>query len=354
MITQSRFALVLALALGSSAVGCSSAADPSTNGDDNGADGNGDGSTDGDQKKPLDASGTYAMHSSFDLATHAPGKVGEVVNTIIAATNDPDDPSRWILEQAIAQISNSTVRGALNLAKELAVGWLNDELLDVAPDFFSTMIQIGNDFGDIAQHFGLNETLTLTGSGGAYTATHTVTGAHFKLGTQELDFSLANYNVANIVVDNIAVTMDATGQLTIAPHTISLTYGKLLRIGLDGAIIPFIDASAHNLNELLAHQVDCPAIGTGVAGAIGFPSFAGAISSACTLGLNAAANYVYTKIDSLDSTALQFAIGGSVRGMDKNGDRSIDTLVTGSWTGTLAYGSTPSDLVPAAFYGERH
>lgn len=354
MIIQSRLALVLALALGSTAVGCSSAAEPSTNDDDGGADGDGDGIPDGDQKKPLDASGTYAMHSTFDLATNAPGKVGEVVNAVIEATNDPDDPSRWILDQVIGQVSNSTLRSALNLGKELAVGWLNDELLDVAPDFFSTMVQVGADFGDLAKHFGLNETLTLTGAGGTYTAKHTITGAHFKLGTQELDFALRNYNVANIVVDNIAVTMDATGQLTIAPHTVALTYGKLLRIALDGAIIPFIDPSAHNLNELLAHQIDCPAIGAGVADVVGFPSFAGALSSACTLGLNAAASYVYTKIDSLDSTALQFAIGGSVRGMDKNGDRSIDTLVTGSWTGTLAYGSAPSALVPAGFFGERN
>jgi len=44
------------------------------------------------------------MRSNFDLATNAPGKVGEVVNTIIAATDGGDDPANWILEQVIAKM----------------------------------------------------------------------------------------------------------------------------------------------------------------------------------------------------------------------------------------------------------
>jgi hypothetical protein len=351
MQTTNRLSLVLALALGSTAVGCG-AADPSSmpGGDDGGGSGGAGG---GGNQKPLDATGTYTMHSTFDLATNMPGKAGEVVTTIIQATDDPNDPTQWILDQIINALPNGAAKTALGFGESLAAGYLNQQLLNVAPDFFSTMVQVGADFGDIAKHFGLNETLQLTGSGGSYTAIHTVTGVHFKLGNQETDYAFANYHMPNIVASDVAVTMDDTGQLTIAAHNVSLTYGKILHLGLDAAIIPLIDPSAHNLNELLAHKIDCAAIGSGIAGALSISFAAGTITSACTVGLNAVATVVYTKIDGLDSTALQFGLSGTAKGTDRNNDRTIDTIVTGSWTGTLAYGSAPSPLVPAAFFGER-
>ena len=52
-------------------------------------------------------------------------------------------------------------------------------------------------------------------------------------------------------------------------------------------------------------------------------------------------------------TALQFALNGSARAVDKNNDRRIDAIQTGTWSGTLAYGTTPTPLLPATFFGER-
>jgi hypothetical protein len=354
MTTTPRFALALALTLGSTAAGCSTADSSMAGDDDGGGDSSGGGGT---QKKPLDATGTYAMHSTFDLASNMPGTAGTVVNTIIAATDDSDDPTRWVVDQILAQLPDGSVKSALNFAKSFVVGYLNQRVLNLAPDFFSTMVLVGHDFGDIAKHFGLNETLALTGSGTSYTAVHTVTGAHFTLGTQETDYTLATYHVPDVVVNNVAVTMDATGQLTIAAHNVPLTYGKLLRLGLDAAIIPQIDAGAHNLNELLAHQINCQAVGTAIANAIadfsGFSIGASTFAAACTAGLNAGANFVYAKINAIDGTALQFGLSGTARGFDRNNDRTIDSIATGTWTGTLSYGQAPSPLVPSTFFGER-
>jgi hypothetical protein len=358
MKTTNSLALVLALALGSTAAGCSS--DPSNMaGDDDGAGDDGGGDTGGGtSKKPLDATGMYAMHSTFDLATNMPGTAGTVVNTIIAATDDSDDPTHWILDQVIAQLPNGTVKSALSTAEGFVAGYLNDRLLGLAPDFVTTMVQVGHDFGDIAKHFGLTETLELTKSGDGYIAVHTITGAHFTLDNQESEYLLANYNVPNVVVNNVAVTMDTTGQLTIAAHNLPVAYGKLLRLGLDVAIIPLIDSSAHNLNDLLAHQINCQSVGTAIANAIKeFTGFnigsASTFASACTAGLASGANFVYSKIDAIDGTALQFGLNGSARGLDKNNDRSIDTIATGTWSGTLSYGATPTPLAPSTFTGER-
>jgi hypothetical protein len=345
MKTTTRFVLALVLAM---AAGCGF--DTSPAGDD-GSGGGGDGGGGSDPPGPLDATGKYGMHSTFDLATSMPGTAGTVVNTIIAATDEPEDPTKWIVDQIIAQLPDGPIKSALGAGKSFVVGYLNERLLDLAPDFLDTMIQVGHDFGDIARHFGIVETLELTRSGDGYLAVHTITGAHFKLGNQESDYALVNYHVANVIVNNVAVTMDPTGQLTIAAHKLTLPYGKVLRLGLDAAIIPLLDSSAHSLNELLAHKIDCLALGNAIGDAIGFG--ASAFRSACTSGLNAGANLVYSKIDAIDGTALEFGLNGSARATDKNSDRHIDSIQTGTWGGTLTYGGTPTPLLPAAFFGER-
>jgi hypothetical protein len=180
-----------------------------------------------------------------------------------------------------------------------------------------------------------------------------VVGLHYELGNQHGDLAFANYGLPAVAVSSVTVTMDATGQLTIAAHDVPLTYGKLLRLGLDAAVIPMIDGSAHNLADLLLHQVDCKAVGTAIANAINFPSAAGTLESYCKSGLSAGASLIYAKIDTIDSTALRFSINGSARAVDRNNDRMIDHIQTGTWAGTLAYGATPTPLIPATFFGER-
>jgi hypothetical protein len=346
MITTTRLAFIVATA-------AAAACGPGSSGM-GGDDGPG-GGDDQPPTKPLDATGTYTVHSTFDLATNMPGTAGTVVNSIIDATDDVDDPTRWIVDQILNQLPSGAVKDGLKFAEALGVGALNDELLKITPDFVSTMILVGQDFGNLAKHVGLHETFTLTQSQatGSYLAAHTVTGLHYELGNQHGDLLFANYQLPDVVADSVPVTMDATGQLTIAAHDIPLTYGKLLRLGLDAAIIPLIDSSAHNLNDLLARQIDCKAVGNAIASAIGFPSAAGTLTSACSAGLTAGANLVYTKISAIDGTALKFSINGSARAVDRNNDRQIDQIQTGTWAGTLAYGATPTPLIPATFFGER-
>jgi hypothetical protein len=348
MITPTRLALVAALALTATAA-CG--ADPSSMGGDDG--GGGDQPPSG----PLDPTGTYAVHSTFDLATNMPGTAGAVVNTIIDATDNANDPTQWVLEQLIAQLPTSNVfergvKDALDLGKGAIADYLNDKLLGLAPDFLPKLVQVGSDFGDIAKQFGLNETLTLTRSGTDYVAVHSIVGVHYQLGNQQGDLAFANYQMSNVVVSSITVQMDPTGQLTIAAHDVPLAYGQLLRLGLDAAIIPAIDPSAHNLNDLLVHEVNCQAIASAIVSEFGIGG-ASTLAAACTVGLSAGANLVYSKISAIDGTALRFSINGSARAVDRNNDPQNDQIQTGTWAGTLAYGTAPTPLIPATFFGER-
>lgn len=349
MTSTKNLTVLLALALGSTvAVGCAADAP-----DDLGDDGGGGGGGGGDETPtPTDATGTYKMRSSFDLATNMPGKVGEVSNTIIAMTDDATDPANWILEQVINKLPSGTVKTLLNGARPFVAGYLNDRLLDFAPDFVGTMVQMGHDFGAIAKNFGTNEQLAITGSTGAYTSSHTVVGAHFKIDQVESDLAFADYSVANVTVQGVGITLDSTGRLGIAAHKVPLSYGKVLRIGMDGMVIPMLDSTAHNLGDLLQHQVDCTAVGNMIASQIGGFG-ASALATACSAGLVAGANLIYSKIDAIDGSALEFGLTGAAKALDKNGDKKIDSITTGQWTGNTSYAGTPAPLSAATFYGDR-
>jgi len=356
MKTSPSFALALVLAFGTAAAGCSSADPAMTPGDD---DETPTAPTSEDPPvtpvtppKPLDVTGTYTVHSTFDLATNMPGTAGTVVNTIIEITDiENDNPTRWLLDLIISRLPDSA-KTILEFGEELVVEFLNDKLLDFAPDLVVSMLQTGSDLGYLAKHFGLNETLTLTGSGTSYTGVHTVTGVHFKLGDQESDYAFANYHLPNIVVNDVAVTMDATGQLTIAAHALPVPYGKLIRLGLDALIIPALDAEAHNLNELFAHLIDCQKVADFITSKIILGN--SLIKLACDAGLDIGAGFIYSKLDSIDATALSFGLAGTARAQDINNDRKIDKIQSGAWSGTMTYGATPAALTPSTFYGERN
>ncbi len=345
--TKTTLFAALTLALGALATGC--AAEVTEDGGDGSGSGVGTGSD--DAPKASDVSGTYRMQSQFDIATNMPGKIGEIGNQFIAATDDPDDPTNWMLDQIINNTSGTT-KTFLQNAKPFVAGYLNDRLLDWAPDFFSTMVVLGNDFGEMTKHFGLVESLEISKSGESYMSTHTVTGAHFKIDNQEADYMFADYGTENVSVAGVGVTLDATGRLGIADHTVPLSYGKVLRIGLDAAIIPMLDSSATDLNSLFAAKIDCYLVGQYIAEAIGFGS-ASTYNGACAAGLNASANYLYSKIADIDSDALEFGLAGTARAVDSNNDGKADKLQTGTWAGELSYAGTPAPLAAATFFGER-
>ena len=344
------YSFVLAIALGVTAtVGC--ATDPGTGGSGSGG-GDGSGSGGDDAPRPLDASGKYNVTSTFDIAANMPGTVGTVVNGLIAATDDPDDPTRWILDQAIAQMPNGTLKTLVQGAEPFVAGYLNDRLLAIAPDFVTTMLQLSNHLGDMAKHFGLNETFDVAKSGADYSSTNTVFGVHFKLDTVETDVAFADHQLANVVAGNVAVQIDVSGKLTMADHKLPLSYGKILRVGLDVVIIPMLDSNAHNLGELLAHKVNCTAFGAGIASAIGFGG-ATTYTAACSAGLVVGANAIYQKIGAIDASALELALTGTANGVDTNHDGKLDKIEAGAWAGTLSYAATPAPLAPATFTGSR-
>lgn len=298
---------------------------------------------------PKTIDGTFRMNSTFDIATNAPGTPGTVANYFIAATDDPDDPTKFILDELIKALPDGSVKNFLASSTAFVSGYLNDRLFDIAPDFLSRLVEIGDGFGQITKNFGTTEVLVIDSTG---KASKTVDGLHFKIDNVDMDFPFADYNIQPTTVDNLSVTMQGSGQLAISQHTVPMKYGQVLRLAIDQALIPMFDPSASNLGDVLKNLVNCEAVGQYVYEAIdiGSPS---TFESACNSGLTAAGNALYKALDNMDNAALQFNIAGAARAVDKNADGKMDDIQTGVYTGELSYAGTPAPLAQAKFYGTR-
>jgi hypothetical protein len=337
--------LIFALVLGAATTGCT--AEPTD--DERSADP--DVEPGAGAARPLDAAGTYRLQSKLDLAGSVPGTAGEVVGKIIEITDDPDDPTLWVLDQALAAMPSGYLKTALQSAKPYVAGYLNDRVLDLAPDFVAVAIQLANDFGQMAKGFGLSETLEVSGAPGAYTSQVTVVGARFTIDGAEREHAFADHGGADVAAGAAGVTLDA-GKLGIGEHAFALSYGKLLRLGLDAAIIPMLEPGAANLNELFTSKVNCQLIGQAIAAAVGLGG-ASTYAAACTAGMNRGASYIYGKLAAVDGVAIELGLTGTARAIDKDRDGRVDTLATGAWTGTVRFGGTPAPLAGATFFGAR-
>jgi len=297
---------------------------------------------------PTTPEGTFRVNSTFDIATNAPGTAGTVANYFIAATDDPDDPTKFILDELIKALPAGSVKNFLTSSTGFVSGYLNDRLFDIAPDFLAKLVQVGDAFGQVTHNFGTTEVLTIDAAG---KASKTVDGLHFKIDNVDMDFPFADYNIQPTKVD-LQVTLSTSGQLALSQHVVPMKYGQVLRIAIDQAVIPMIDPSASNLGDILHGLVNCQAVGQYVFEAIdiGSPS---TFESACNSGLTAAGAALYKALDNIDASAMQFSLTGAARGVDKNNDGKMDDIQSGTYTGEMSYAGTPATLAPAKFFGSR-
>lgn len=347
MLKRNLSMFLLAAAAAATAAGCAAQAvgEPGDDSGDNGGDtGGGD-----DVPPPSTPEGVFAVTSDFDLASNAPGTPGKVANYFIAATDDPDDPTKFLVDELIKALPDGQIKDFAEGSAPFVTGYLNDRLLEIAPDFLTKIIDVGDAFGQVTHHFGLVETLQVDAQG---RATTTVSGLHFEIDNVEMNFPFADYGIDETKVEGLTVSLEPSGKLQISEHTIPLKYGQVLKLALDQAVIPMIDPSAQNLGDILESVVDCEAVGQFVFEALEFGS-PSTYETACHAGLQAASTALYNQLDNIDGSALEFGLAGTARGIDRNGDGKMDDLQSGTWTGTLGYAGTPAPLGAATFFGKR-
>ena len=178
--------------------------------------------------------------------------------TFIAATDDADDPTHWILDQIIAQMPNGTLKSLADGRRAVRRRLPQRPLLQIAPDFVTTIVQVGNDFGDMAKHFGLNETLDVAkAASGVHRDGHRGSACTSRSTTSRPTSRSPTTDRERRGEQRRRDARRDRQARRSREHKMPLSYGKVLRSVSTPLIIPALDPNATNLQELLADHVNC-------------------------------------------------------------------------------------------------
>jgi len=287
---------------------------------------------------PHDPGGHFLVSSALDL--RVPPSAETIVGKLVAMTDGPDDPSRYLVDRMIAALPDGTIKTIATGFAPLVAAYLNEKLADVAPQFASGIATLTRDLQRIATHVVTLETFAIDPSG---RAVRTITGVRFELGAA-VDADLPTSTASSTVM------LDRAGHLAFAAHGVRLPYGAILRRGLDRAAIPSVVPSTNDLATALAALVDCTKLGDLAAQkiALGSPTL---YRAACKTAMLAVANEVYTQLDAVDATPLELDVSGAAVGVDLDGNGTMDAIASGTWTGSIGTPDTREPLDAAVFTG---
>ncbi len=288
---------------------------------------------------PIDPVGRFIVTSAFSLPAPPPG-AADVLGELTAATDGPDDPSRYLIDLMIERLPPGSTKTYATAISPYVAAYVNQRIAAIAPGFVDGSRALSAGLLRIAQRFGTSETLDLaiaTGvdGGSSLALRRTITGLRFdrRSGRELVEVRFAPEGLADVTITS-RVRLDGD-RLTIERHPGALPYTALLRLGLDQAVIPDVVPGAHDLAQALVALVDCGQLGGAVSEYIGVgsPAF---YASACSVGLTALAARIYEHIDAIEPAVLSLELAGDARAVDANHDGPMDAIASGAWTGTFA------------------
>jgi hypothetical protein len=292
---------------------------------------------------PIDPAGTYVLRSELHLATPLPGPTTTILADVRAATDDPDDPSRFLVDRMIAELPDGTVKSvAQGLAPYLAA-YLQARLSQVAPQLVPGIHAVSDQLATFSQQLDTIEAIRIDGDRNAVVV---LTG----LRVGKIDVPLSTGGIPEPAVG--ARVMFADGDLAIEDHRLALPYSRLVRLALDRGIIPTVDPAAYDLPTLLHDLVDCEGLGQTVAQAAG-GGFGAVYTEACDLSLRAIASEWYANLGALDGMTIDLAMHGDARGVDLDRDGHMDAIANGIWSGTIGPIGGEVTLGGSTFEGQR-
>jgi hypothetical protein len=308
---------------------------------------------------PLKLSGTYELDSAFDLSSNMQGDVGGPIAEFLSAFDDVTDPIHYILEKAVdavAGTNQTSLRTAITTTIELAVIAGLEEAL---PDEFHKLQQFGKDANNIVKRFGLRTRLEIISEGadGNYVAKLTVHALNIKLegDATATIIEFDSLGVDEVVINDVAITRDASNKIVIANHTVGIKFGTLLVAILNTVVIPALDPDyedqvGNHLGPFLVELVRCSSsdggdtLGSVLEEELGWSWVDGVVNTACSIGVQTAVGLLINELNDGAGNALNFALAGTVRPVDENGDKIADKLQAGRWTGTVSVGATTTPL----------
>lgn len=293
---------------------------------------------------PASPAGTFTLSSTLDI--HVPAAARPALTALTAATDGPDDPTRYLLDRMVTTLPDGSAKQIAAAAVPYVAAYVNARLADIAPRFVPGLSSLAAGMTRIATHLGTVETLRIDAGGNG---TRTITGLRFELDGAPVVVALAEAGMADLGAP-VRVTMDAAGHLAIAEHQHALPYGALVRLGIDRAVVPSVQPGAHDLAEALGGLLDCTQLGRVIADRVGLGP-AALYAGACQATMTAIASEVVAALAAIDGTPLGIAVAGTATGFDREGDGAMDELRAGLWTGAVAAGSAREPIAAARFAG---
>ena len=295
---------------------------------------------------PLSLLGDFRTESTLDIGGGLPGTVGTVVRTLDDLTDGPNDPATFLIDAAVNQIGSSTIRSAVNFVRPGLDSMLNDFISDNSPTFVSKMLQVSRDFSNVARRFGLVSKLSISNGvsiDGNIQLKHKLEGVFFTIGGVKKTFM---FSAMGITPTEVTVPAQVMGEskIVLGQHQFPFSYGQVLLVALNQAIIPAIDPTAHNIGELISHQVNCASIAVEIANFVGIGGTS-LYEGACRTGITAVGGLIEDQIRRIDSTATTLTLKGDADIMDANTDRVVEAFQGGLWEGSMTMAGSTSMLV---------
>src|SRR5438445_8510679 len=82
---------------------------------------------------PPRLTGTYALRSDVELAAVVPGTAAAVLGELRAATDDADDPARFLVDKLIDSLPAGSVKTVARALSPFIAAYVEQRLADVAP-----------------------------------------------------------------------------------------------------------------------------------------------------------------------------------------------------------------------------
>ena len=280
-----------------------------------------DDSPPGSHPRPLDATGTYALKSTYSLSA-PPAAAAAMLAELTTATDGPDDPSRFLIDRLVARLPEGQTQVIAAAVAPYLAAYIQARIDRVAPHLADGLHALGAGLDRVARRWSTVEQLTVDAGG---RATRLVTG---------LDFDGTAVTFASIGVGELQTTSDIAlerDRLTFGEHSVELPYGVILRQGLDAAVVPRVVPGAHSLDVALAMLVDCDGVGELASEYVGLGSPA-LYAGACRVALTHLAAEIYER---LDAGPARMTVSGSATIADLDGDGPADVIKGGTWKGTI-------------------
>lgn len=309
------------------------------------------------QDVPLSSEGRWELENHFDAGEALPDGVDRVFDALAEMSDDPNDPATFILDTIRDQIDNDALRLAFDAAR---VYWnldedLNQQILDVAPDFAVDALQAGGDLGRALSNLQIDSDLRLgqPDEFGVINADHELIDLVLSLDGVTNRFSMTNdVHVQGATARNVLITVVDEHELQIEQHQFRVGLGTIVLFALNNMVLPRFNGSPESISELLENVVDCDSVGAWLSDTVDMGSPA-TWEDICGFGLAAASLYAEQQLlvlnDGYDTMTLQ----GTAEIKDPNGDLGFDRIDEGVWTSTWS-GNSGSVQFPGTFEGNRY